>query len=310
MHCLRVTRSSQSALRGERTLAVVRSKRRRPAADVARLDTEGDQVSIYELQGDLAFSGVEALVRRVVERARPTAVAVVDLRRVTRIDEPATRVALELAAEMLGRDRPLLFAGVQKHPAFARALDEHFAGLDTSGCPHSFSDLDAALEWAEERLLRNGRRPSDTAGTVALADHEICRGLDAAALAHLDRQLERKRFERGEFIVRAGDTARTMYLLVAGHVSVVLTLPNGQLKRLSTLQPGMVFGELALVGQMVRSADVRADEPAECYVLSAERFAELDRTHPSITSTLLQNMLRQAHDTVSRLNRELAALDG
>jgi glutaminase len=310
MHCLRVTRSSQSALRGERTLAAVRSKRRRSSAEVAHLDAAGEQASVYELQGDLAFAGVEALVRRIVGRPKAAQAAIVDLRRVTRIDEPATRVVLELATEMSARDRPLLFAGIQNHPAFARALEEHGARLEPGGTLRGFTDLDAALEWAEERLLRAGRDTSAATGAVPLADHEICRGLDPAALAQLERELERKQFARGEFIVRAGDTARTMYLLLAGHVSVVLTLPNGQLKRLATLPPGTVFGELALVSRLVRSADVRADEPTECYVLSAERFEHLDRVHPSITSTLLQNMLRQAHDTVSRLNRELAALDG
>src|SRR5439155_15715049 len=66
MHCLRVPRSSQSAVRGERSLAAARSKRRRGSADVALLDRLGDRTRIYDIQGDLTFSGVEALARRIV----------------------------------------------------------------------------------------------------------------------------------------------------------------------------------------------------------------------------------------------------
>jgi CRP-like cAMP-binding protein len=110
--------------------------------------------------------------------------------------------------------------------------------------------------------------------------------------------------------VRAGETAQAMYLLLAGQASVVVELPSGQLKRLATLAPGMAFGELAIVSRSARSADIRADEAVDCLVLSADTFEELGRNHPAIKLTLLENMLRQAYDTVSRLNRELAALGG
>jgi CRP-like cAMP-binding protein len=72
----------------------------------------------------------------------------------------------------------------------------------------------------------------------------------------------------------------------------------------------MAFGELAIVNRSARTADIRADEPVDCYVLSADTFEQLGRSHPPIKVALLENMLRQAYDTVTRLNRELAALDG
>jgi glutaminase len=87
-----------------------------------------------------------------------------------------------------------------------------------------------------------------------------------------------------------------------------VSLPTGQLKRLATLTPGMAFGELASVGRSARSADIRADEATDCYLLSADSFDRLGATHPAIKIVLLENMLRQAHDMVTRLNREVAAL--
>jgi glutaminase len=78
------------------------------------------------------------------------------------------------------------------------------------------------------------------------------------ALSHLETILERKRFGRGEYIIRKEDQAKEIYLLMSGQVSVVVDLPDGRLRRLSTLSAGMTFGELAIVDHAARSADVVA----------------------------------------------------
>src|SRR5690606_28717400 len=100
------------------------------------------------------------------------------------------------------------------------------------------------------------------------------------------------------------------YLLVRGAVSVVVDLANGQLKRLSTISPGMAFGELAALERAVRTADVRADTASECFVLPADTFDELDETHPAIKLKLQHNLMRNLGLIVSRLNQEIAILSG
>jgi glutaminase len=173
----------------------------------------------------------------------------------------------------------------------------------------TFLDLDAALEWCENRVIARHGDPGGAAPVpVTLAEHEFCRGLDREALAHLEGLLEHRRFDRGAYIVRKGDAAEEIYLLMSGEVSVMVTLADGRLKRLSTLSAGMTFGELAIVNRNARSADVRADKPVECYVLSAAALDRLGDTHPEIKVALLQNMLRSAHQMVSRLNQEVATL--
>jgi len=98
-----------------------------------------------------------------------------------------------------------------------------------------------------------------------------------------------------------------MYFLLEGRVSVLMTRDTGEPQRLTTLSPGMAFGELALVTRSRRSADVRADTQVDCYVLSAERFDQLGETHPAVKMKLLENMLRQAVEVVARLNQEVVA---
>ena len=111
----------------------------------------------------------------------------------------------------------------------------------------------------------------------------------------------------GELVIRVGEAADAMYFLLEGRVSVLMSRDTGEPQRLNTLSPGMAFGELALVTRARRSADVRADTVVDCYMLSADRFAELGRTHPAVKMKLLENMLRQAVEVVARLNQEVVA---
>ena len=54
-------------------------------------------------------------------------------------------------------------------------------------------------------------------------------------------------FEPGATLVQRGDPADGLYFLLRGQVSVVVDLPGGGHKRLSTLTAGMSFGELGLL---------------------------------------------------------------
>jgi glutaminase len=111
-------------------------------------------------------------------------------------------------------------------------------------------------------------------------------------------------------LVRRGDPADALYFILKGEVSVVVDLPQGGQKRLSTLCAGMGFGETALLAGGVRSADVRADTQVECGTLNAHEFARLEHERPSLTIRLLRNLLNSSTETALRLTAEVAALEG
>jgi glutaminase len=100
------------------------------------------------------------------------------------------------------------------------------------------------------------------------------------------------------------------FFLMRGEVSVIVELPQGGYKRLSTLSAGMGFGESALTAGGVRSADVRADTAVECCMLAAEAFARLELERPSLMIRLMYNLLESITQTAVRLTTEVAALEG
>jgi glutaminase len=120
--------------------------------------------------------------------------------------------------------------------------------------------------------------------------------------------LEPRRYPQGETIVRQGDRADEVFLLMSGNVSVTIEVSGGELRRLSTVSPGMVFGELTVVDRSPRTADVHADTPVECLVLPAATFDRMTTTHPALKMAILENLLRNVHKVVGRLDRQVTAL--
>jgi CRP-like cAMP-binding protein len=174
----------------------------------------------------------------------------------------------------------------------------------------SFSDIDRALEWCENRLIGVKSGNEGTAEAMRLVEHPLCQGLSQEAVRALEKLLEARRFERGSLLVSRGDSSRDFFFLLRGEVSVGVTLADGQYRRLATLGPGMGFGELSVMGGGERSADVRADGVVDCLVLGCEAFEQLGRVAPEAKIVLLENMLRNAAATVNRLTREVTALAG
>jgi len=73
----------------------------------------------------------------------------------------------------------------------------------------------------------------------------------------------------GEKIIRSGDSGHSMYVILKGSVQVTAPSENKEID-LATLYPGDFFGEVALVDDGPRSADVTALE--DCELLGITRM--------------------------------------
>jgi glutaminase len=307
LHFLRVPSSAHVTIRGDYDLTQLYSRRLRSDADRAVLERMRDRARTYVLQGDLSFAAVEAFARRVVEASATVDLMVVDLKRVTEVETCAVTVVARLLAELGPLGKQMVFVANQEHSAFLRALQLELASSEQGGELKSFSDRDPALEWCENRLLATVA-PTNGVRSVSLAEHEMCAGFDAKALATLKEMLEPRRYPQGTTIFRQGDRAEEVFLLMSGNVSVIVEMPNGEVRRLSTVSPGMVFGELTVVDRTARTADVHADTAVECLVLPAAALDRMSATHPTLKMAILENLLRNVHQTVGRLDRQVTAL--
>lgn len=303
LHSLRAPRATHSVLRSRFTLREVGSKRLRPEHERTILAERGDRAVVYRVQGDLGFTGMELVTRRFASDWDDAEALVLDLGRATEIDEPASQILFELAVAANAEHRSLVLVGLDRHPRLARFLDE---ARSQSGAFRlvSFEDLDLALEWCEERLLEGRVPETSSADELPLERHGFLEGLAEAEIEHLKGLMKRREFAPRSFLVRKGDPADALYLLVRGRLSVLTDDARGRLHRLSTLSPGMGFGEPALVEESVRGAFVRADRASVCWVLESAAVHALEASLPLLKIRLLENLLRSTTRIVSRLTRE------
>jgi glutaminase len=307
LHLFNVPHFSKSVIRSKYNATQINSQRLRGAEETKVLKNFGDRIKIYELQGELGFTSVEVVIRDIVAVLDATDFIVVDLKRVVAVDEAACKLLLSLAHRMATKQSALIFANVQHHGNFVQYINkEEKTKLQTDVLV--FEDNDFALEWCENQLLARKIPSHHPVDIVPLASHEMCQGLTPRELQHLRKYLRSMTFTTGDLILSSGDPPDNIYLLVKGEVSVTVSSLNGQRKRLSTLSAGMVFGEMAIVNSLPRSADVRADSEVQCYALSSKDFDRFSQSDASLKATLLENLLRRVSKMLRRQNEEISVL--
>ncbi|OLT14541.1 hypothetical protein BJF79_18935 [Actinomadura sp. CNU-125] len=114
------------------------------------------------------------------------------------------------------------------------------------------------------------------------------------------------RFRAGDVLLRQGDAATHVLVLVAGRVKVLLTSADGDVLLLAVRGPGEVLGDVSVLGGDGRSASVVAVEPCTTRAITAERFRELVREESLDGFFLRHTMARLREGEAWRA--ELAAL--
>lgn len=133
-----------------------------------------------------------------------------------------------------------------------------------------------------------------------LREIELFEELDMPELLRVVRHVYVREFRSGDSLVQRGDEVDGLYIIVSGEVSVRL----GE-KVLSRIEPGGYFGELALFGEPVRSADALAVASGEALFLSREHLRELVTEDPALGNKLLWRLLSGA----SRLLQESVGIE-
>jgi glutaminase len=297
LHLMRAGERTAPAVRSLHTVAERGSKRVRSEPQRAAIATAASRTAVFELQGELGFVAAEAVSRALVERPEPADLVVIDLRRIVRTDRGGLHFLPALASFLHGHGGELALSGSELELDFDAAA----AGV------HVFDELDTALEWCEDELLvRVGCAAH--AASVEPAQHQLLAGLTAGELERLLPELEPLHAEPGALVVRAGDSAGELFLVLAGSLSVYAPGLGGRGRRLATLSAGMTFGEVAFVERGTRSADVFADSGVEYLRLPYALLDQLATDDPVLQGKLLRNVLGVVVASLRRADAETAQL--
>jgi ATP-binding cassette subfamily B protein len=137
----------------------------------------------------------------------------------------------------------------------------------------------------------------DAVADTALARLPLLEFLPAAVRAEVMRRFVAVSYGFGAVIVREGDPADALYVVVRGRARVVKRGDGGEELALNVLRAGDAFGEMALLGHTTRMATVRASSDVEVLRLDRAAFDELLGTAPELQRYLeLQASHRRLHN--------------
>lgn len=116
---------------------------------------------------------------------------------------------------------------------------------------------------------------------------------------------ELRHFPPGAPIVRAGEQGNEMFVILSGATDVYVR-HNGDRRQVAELRRGDVFGEMALVRNDERSADVEARDAVEVLAVDERFLQRIQRRYPRIAARVFLNLTRILSDRLQRMNERIA----
>jgi CRP/FNR family transcriptional regulator, cyclic AMP receptor protein len=128
--------------------------------------------------------------------------------------------------------------------------------------------------------------------------------LSIAQLESVGAHAQLMAFEKGSVILKEGDIADSFYVIVAGQVKVYIIDEFDPTREviLKTLGPGDFFGELPLLDQAPRSANVAALDRCHMQVLTYKAFQKAIENSPDIAARVMQTLATRLRHADRRIN--------
>lgn len=280
---------------------------------------KGEQICILRLQGYIFFGTAYPLLSHIRQRIRspnpsPARFVLLDFTYVSGLDSSSVLTFNKLRQVCDANGVHLIF--VHLTPRIGKLLEEGgclappptaypFTG-NGEACM-LFPDLDHAVEWCEEEVLK-----AENVGAISHGHslQELYEELFPRRIpfARLEKHLVRVDAPAGHVLFRQGGKSDAMYFVESGAVTVWLELPDGTKTRLRTMGGGAVVGEMGFYLGAPRSGTIATEKASVLYRLSAESFQEIETKDPELASAIHHFMVRLLANRLVHTNRQLANL--
>ncbi len=125
---------------------------------------------------------------------------------------------------------------------------------------------------------------------------------DLRQIAELSRELS---FKKGETIIKENEIADAFYIIVKGKVEIVKEGEESQEEVLATKSEGEVFGEMAVIDELPRSATIRATTNIELLRLDKDSFKKLLRSFSDMSLEIARSICSTVRTTNSAYIKDL-----
>ena len=112
----------------------------------------------------------------------------------------------------------------------------------------------------------------------------------------------KRKYKKNMVLIQQGDETNSLYILLEGEMKVYVEDDQGKELTVKMLKPGDSFGELALLGDFPRIANVMTT--TDCVVSAVSKGAYLDllKHNPQISLALIQSLANMVRETTEELS--------
>ena len=146
-----------------------------------------------------------------------------------------------------------------------------------------------------------GRDSSATGGATdrvsLLRNHPLFCELTPSILERISTYAKRRSVAKGATIFEKGDAGVGLIGVVSGSVKISVTSADGRDIVLNTIQPGELFGEIALLDGRERTANATAMSDCELIVIERREFIPFLRTEPDVALKLMEILCSRLRKT-------------
>jgi SulP family sulfate permease len=291
-----------------------RSLKERSEEERLLLDENGDRIVYVELRGNLFFGTADRLFTELMADLERPVWMVLNMRRVQHIDTSAMYILRQMAARLRRNGGTMVYANVFKHSSGTRKINKAFRQLGrTLDLPKvkTFGSTDAALEYAENKLLRSlGCEPAMVGKRVDLAANNLCADLSPATIEVMSGVLRTLSLGRKALVYTRGEPGDAIYLVLQGEVETRLPTGRYHYKRVAKIGPGGYFGNLAFLQPGPRSTSAVVTRDAQLLVLdrAALRTLEEGGEHEA-AQHILASVVRTVTDQLRWTRAELTRIE-
>jgi len=141
-----------------------------------------------------------------------------------------------------------------------------------------------------------------------LTDTELIRkldffeGLNPKTLQRIAQLCIVREFVADDAIVRQGESGLGLYFITAGRAKVEIER-EGMKVVVAELKEGDFLGELSIIDDKARSANVICLEETRCLLLTRDSFSKLLKKHPEIALQMLKSLVSRIRSTNERITQ-------
>ncbi|HEY9050160.1 MAG TPA: SulP family inorganic anion transporter, partial [Gammaproteobacteria bacterium] len=218
------------------TVAQHPSLRRRSEQQRNLLNQHAESIIIYELKGQLFFGTVDHLFEEISADLNRPAQIIFDMARVQQVDLTALRMFQHMADYLHKAKGELIFTNVRGGKGLSHKVEKTLRKIS----PHrqgnypvrTFIDVDEAVEYAEDTLLKALGETGTSFGRVEPENSALFRGLPEETTEAIREVLKKVSLRQGEYLFRKGDIGSDLYVVVEGEIDILLPYAQHHYKRL------------------------------------------------------------------------------